>query len=274
MRFATLSFAALALSLGAPLAAQSQPAAPVAEAASVSPVVYDAEVVATYPHDAEAFTQGLIWHDGALYESTGRDTSGVRRVALDSGAVEASVPLPEGHFGEGLTLWGDQLLSLTWTSGVLHRWDAATLEPLGSQPFAYEGWGLTHDGESLIATDGSAMLRFLDPETLDLRREVEVSLSGKPLTELNELEFVDDLVFANVWHTGFIVGIDPADGTVRRVIDLRPLAEANRGGDSEGVLNGIAHDPATGRWFVTGKLWPNLYEITLVPREGATVSAR
>ena len=269
----TLLLPLLALGLSAPVAAQTadtQQAPP----ATAGPVVYDPEIVATYPHDPEAFTQGLIWHDGALYESTGREGSGVRRVALGSGEVEASRPLPAGQFGEGLTLWGDTLLSITWTSGVLHRWNAETLELLRSDDFPYEGWGLTHDGESLIATDGSDKLRFLDPDTLELRREVSVTLGGKPLTELNELEYVDGLVFANIWHTGFIVGIDPATGAVAKVVDLRPLVDANTGADREAVLNGIAHDPATGRWFVTGKLWSNLYEIRLVEREGATASSR
>ena len=269
----TLLLPLLALGLSAPVAAQTADAQQ-APPATAGPVVYDPEIVATYPHDPEAFTQGLIWHDGALYESTGREGSGVRRVALGSGEVEASRPLPAGQFGEGLTLWGDTLLSITWTSGVLHRWNAETLELLQSEDFLYEGWGLTHDGESLIATDGSDKLRFLDPDTLALRREVSVTLGGKPLTELNELEYVDGLVFANIWHTGFIVGIDPATGAVAKVVDLRPLVEANTGADREAVLNGIAHDPATGRWFVTGKLWSNLYEIRLVEREGATASSR
>ena len=269
-----LAVAAMLL-VPAPVLAQSAPeGANASQPETAGPAVYDPLIVATYPHDPDAFTQGLIWHDGALYESVGREGGGVRRVALETGEVEASAALPEGQFGEGLTLWGDTLVSLTWTSEVLHRWNAATLEPLESADFPYEGWGLTHDGESLVFTDGSDLLRFLDPETLELRREVAVTLGGRALTELNELEFIDGLVFANIWHTGFIVGIDPESGVVQRVIDLRSLVAANEGADPEGVLNGIAHDPATGRLFVTGKLWPNLYEIRLVEREGASASAR
>lgn len=239
------------------------------------PRVYAAQVIATYPHDAQAFTQGLLWHEGALYESTGQEgESQVRRVTLETGVAEQSQPIPVEQFGEGLALWGDELVSLTWTDGEVHRWDLATLEHRATQDFPFEGWGLTSDGTSLIASDGSSTLRFLDPETLDVRREVTVTLGGQQVRHINELEYVDGLVLANVWYTGFLLGIDPVSGEVQRVIDLRELVPANRQGRHEAVLNGIAYDAESGRLFVTGKLWPNLYEIALVEMEGVSATAQ
>ena len=238
------------------------------------PAVYDAQIIATYPHDTSAFTQGLLWHDGALYESTGQEgESEVRRVALETGEVEQRQPIPVEQFGEGLALWGDELVSLTWMSKEVHRWDVATLEHRATQEYPFEGWGLTYDGTSLIASDGSSILRFLDPETLEVQRELTVTLGGQEVIRLNELEWIDGMIFANVWYTGFLLGIDPADGVVQQVVDLRGLEPANRQGRPDAVLNGIAHDPDSGRLFVTGKLWPNLYEIRLVEREGATAAA-
>lgn len=274
LRTPKLLLSSLALAL-APAGALAQTADQQAVVAPLAPTVYDAEVVAVYPHDSRAFTQGLLWHDGALYESTGQEgESEVRRVALESGEVLQRQPLPPEQFGEGMALWGDELVSLTWTSGQVHRWDLATLAHRAVQHFPFEGWGLTQDGTSLIASDGSPVLRFLDPQTLSVQREVTVTLGGGEVADLNELEFIDGLVFANVWHTGFLLGIDPQDGVVRRVVDLRPLVPANRQGRTDAVLNGIAWDPASGRLFVTGKLWPNLYEIRLVEREGATAGTQ
>ncbi|GGD48360.1 glutaminyl-peptide cyclotransferase [Erythrobacter arachoides] len=272
--------AGLALSAATGLSPSAQVAAPVAapvvgQDAAPAVVVADPVIVATYPHDSAAFTQGLLWHDGALYESTGREgQSQIRRLTLTSGLVEASAALPAEQFGEGLALWGDTLVSLTWTDKVVHRWDLATLAPIDTRAFPFEGWGLTEDGTHLIASDGSSTLRFLDPETLEVAREVVVTLGGREVDQLNELEFIDGQIVANVWHTGFLLFIDPASGVVRQVADLRPLAEANRMADPDAVLNGIAWDADGQRLFVTGKLWPRLYEIRLEPREGAEVTAR
>jgi len=257
-------FAAPAIAL-AQQAGPGEAAAPVADA---SPQVFDVQLVARYPHDPDAFTQGLLWHDGYLYETTGRaGQSQLRKVDLATGEVLAATDLPPDQFGEGLALWGDELIGLTWLNGTIHRWSLDTLEPIRSDPFGYEGWGLATLGDDLVESDGSAALRFLDPQTYEVRREVAVTYEGKPLTQINELEAVGGLIYANIWHTGFIVAIDPADGVVRRVIDLRPLVEAMPVGSHEAVLNGIAHDPQTGRWFVTGKLWPSLFEVRFVPRE-------
>ena len=269
-----LALVALAL---APVPLQAQQAVPsAAQEEQAAPVtVLDPVLVATYPHDPAAFTQGLLWHDGALYESTGREgQSGVRRVTLETGAVEASSALPADQFGEGLALLGDTLVSLTWMDGEIHRWDLATLAPIDTRRTRLEGWGLTSDGTHLIHSDGSATVRWLDPETLEVVRDVEVTLNGRPVDQLNELEWVDGMVVANVWHEGFLLFIDPASGAVRAVADLRPLVEENGNADPEAVLNGVAFNPQGDRLFVTGKLWASLYEIRLVVREGAEVTAR
>ncbi|MCB2066208.1 MAG: glutaminyl-peptide cyclotransferase [Erythrobacter sp.] len=266
-----VAFALLLVPAGALAQAAEEQAAPVA----VQPRVYDADVVAVYPHDPHAFTQGLLWHDGALYESTGMEgESEIRRVDLASGEVLQRQPIPPEQFGEGMTLWGDQLVSLTWLNQQVHRWDLATLAPVATQDFPFEGWGLTDDGTSLIASDGSSTLRFLDPATLAVQRELTVTLGGREVDNLNELEMIDGLIYANVWFTGFLLGIDPATGAVERVVDLRPLVPANQQGRRDAVLNGMAFDPDTGRLWVTGKRWPNLYQIQLIEREGAVAGTQ
>jgi len=244
----------------------STPQAPAAAAAPAQPPAYDARIVATYPHDPGAYTQGLFYLDGALYESTGQvGQSTIRRVNIEDGRVLQSVPIPAGQFGEGIVNWGDQIVSITWTGGVGYRWDRRTLRRLGEWRYPGEGWGLTQNGADIIMSDGSAALRFLDPATLAERRRVTVTVNGRPLDQLNELEWVDGEVFANVWQTPFIVRIDPESGRVTGVIDLGPLVAQNSGGEDD-VLNGIAYDDARDRLFVTGKYWRNLYEIDLVPR--------
>lgn len=247
--------------------------APAAEPAA-EPAVYDYRIVATYPHDPDAFTQGLFWLDGHLYESTGLvGRSTIRRVNLADGRVLQSVPIPPGQFGEGIVNWRDQIVSITWTSGTGYRWDRRSLRRLGEWHYPGEGWGLTQNGREIVMSDGTAELRFLDPATLAERRRVAVTAGGRPVMRLNELEWVNGEVYANVWMTGFIVRIDPASGRVAGVIDLRPLAGENVG-DGDNVLNGIAYDAAGDRLFVTGKNWPRLYEIDLVPRPAAAAAAQ
>ena len=251
-------------------AAQTAPAAdpPVSAAPApyTGPVVYAASIKSTYPHDPEAFTQGLLWHDGALYESTGREGhSRVRKVELATGKVLLDSPIPPEQFGEGLALWGDSLISLTWRNGVVHRWNLSDLSPTGSvETFPFEGWGLATSEEGLIHSDGSATLRVLDPETYAVRRTIDVTLNGRPLSQLNELEFIGGKVFANIWQTPYIAIIDPATGAVRGLVDCRELVETVGTRDFSAVLNGIAWDDEGKRLFVTGKLWPSLYEIELV----------
>jgi glutamine cyclotransferase len=242
---------------------QGQPQQPAAPAAA--PTVYDYRIVHTYPHDPAAFTQGLLFRDGILYESTGMvGQSTIRHVNLGDGRVIRSVPIPPGQFGEGIVDWGDQIISITWQSGTGYRWDRRTLRQLGEWRYPGEGWGLTRNETDIVMSDGTAQLRFLDPATLSERRRISVTVNGQPLERLNELEWVNGAILANVWMTGVIVRIDPASGNVTGVIDLTSLAAQNGGGDN--VLNGIAWDPAGNRLFVTGKNWAHLYEIALTRR--------
>ena len=177
--------------------------------------VYNYRIVATYPHDPRAFTQGLFFLDGQLYESTGQvGQSTIRRVSIADGRVLQSVAIPAGQFGEGIVNWGDQIISITWQGGTGYRWDRATLRQLGEWSYEGEGWGLTQNGTDIIMSDGTPELRFLDPATLAERRRVTVTLQGAAGPELNELEWVNGEVFANIWQTGFIFRIDPASGRV------------------------------------------------------------
>ncbi len=260
--------AALLLAAAFPVSAQSSQEQEAAQAEAPPIAVYDVEIVATYPHDANAFTQGLLWHDGSLYESTGQEgQSQVRQVDLETGEVLRASDIPAEQFGEGLTRVGDELISLTWQHGVIHRWALDSLERIESyEEFPYEGWGLATLGDKLIASDGSEFLRILDPASFAVEREVAVSIDGQRVTDINELEVIDGLVYANVWFTNVIIVIDPDSGHVLRVIDLRPLVDQVDVSDRSAVLNGIAYDPENDRLFVTGKLWPSLFEVRLVER--------
>lgn len=221
-------------------------------------------IIARFPHDPTAFTQGLIWHDGALYESVGLSgRSDVRRVDLATGKVLARTPLPVAQFGEGLAAWKDTLVSLTWHDGIAHRWNARTLQPIDFATYDGEGWGLASDGKSLIRSDGSATLTFHDPETFAERRRLAVTLNGRPVTQLNELEWVDGAILANVWHTPYVLRIDPGNGAATALIDLRAVVSEAGVRDPESVANGIAWDAKRRRLFVTGKRWPTLFEIAL-----------
>jgi glutamine cyclotransferase len=245
----------------APLPAAAQSAA--VPAATPVPV-YGFEVVRVYPHDPEAFTQGLVFRNGELLESTGRYPSTVRRVRLEDGVVLQQRELDEEYFGEGLTAVGDRVLTLTWKGGKGFIWDPATLEPEGQFAYAGEGWGLTHDATRLILSDGTAALRFLDPATLAETGRVAVTLDGRPVRQINELEWIEGEVFANVWQTDYIVRINPATGAITGIIDLTGLMPDRSGLDpTDAVLNGIAWDPVGRRLFVTGKNWPKLFEIRL-----------
>ena len=265
MKFRPFLLAVITFGCAVPLSAQDAAPSIAVKEVYTGPTVYAAEVVTTYPHDASAFTQGLLWHNGALYESTGREgQSVVRKVKLATGETIVENAIPADQFGEGLALWADELISLTWRNGVIHRWKAATLDHIASRPeYPLEGWGLTTSPEGLVHSDGSATLRILDPESYEVLRSVDVTINGRPLRKLNELEMIDGLVYANVWGSGFIVAIDPADGVVRRLIDLRAIVDSVPVSGSDAVLNGIAWDAENRRMFVTGKLWPSLYEIAL-----------
>jgi glutamine cyclotransferase len=220
------------------------------------------EVVRSSPHDPDAFVQGLVWHDGGFFESTGLlGRSTLRRVEWPSGRVLRKVALPPDVFGEGLARVGNRLVQLTWRSGRGFVYDLATFRLLHEFRYGGEGWGLTHDGRSLILSDGSDVLTYLDPQRFVSTRKLAVTWNGRPVHRLNELEFIDGEVWANVWHTDVIVRIDPASGRVSSFLDMSGLLPEDRRPEGGAVLNGIAYDPATRRVFVTGKLWPLLFEI-------------
>jgi glutamine cyclotransferase len=224
-------------------------------------------VVATYPHDRNAFTQGLVIDNGVLYEGTGLNgRSSLRRVDLASGAVLQSVALDQQYFGEGITTWGDQIIQLTWQSQQGFVYDKDTFELLKTFAYPGEGWGLTHDDRSLIMSDGTPAIRFLDPVTLHETRRITVTDQGQPVVKLNELEYVHGEILAHVWQTDRVVRISPDDGRVIGWIDLSGLLSAEDRQQPVDVLNGIAYDAAHDRLFVTGKLWPRLFEIELAPQ--------
>jgi glutamine cyclotransferase len=225
-----------------------------------------AVVVRTFPHDTTAYTQGLVFRDGALYEGTGQTgRSTLRRVELETGQVVQKADLPSSVFGEGIAIVGDRIFQLTWTSGVAYAFDRATLALQDSFTYQGQGWGLTYDGESLIMSDGTSRLRFLDPETFEVRRQVEVTDNGAPLRDINELEWVDGQILANVYQTDEIVRIDPASGNILGWIDASGVYPRSQRPTYTDVLNGIAWDPDTRRLFVTGKLWPVLFEVEIRP---------
>jgi glutamine cyclotransferase len=224
-------------------------------------------VVNSWPHDKKAFTQGLIFHDGSLLESTGQyGQSTLRRVELETGKVKKKVDVGKQYFAEGLTLLNGKLYQLTWQERKAFVYDAASLNREKEFYFDGDGWGLTHDGESLILSDGTDQLRFIDPATFRAKHTIKVTDRGRPVRELNELEFVKGEIFANVWHDDRIARIDPRDGRVLGWIELKGLLPAGQVQDEEAVLNGIAYDAARDRLFVTGKLWPKLFEIRLVKK--------
>ncbi|MEM7132804.1 MAG: glutaminyl-peptide cyclotransferase [Chloroflexota bacterium] len=228
--------------------------------------MYTYRVVNSYPHDLNAFTQGLIWLDGVLYEGTGlRGRSSLRKVNLADGQVLQQINLPDQYFGEGITVWGEQIIQLTWQSRVGFVYELESFDQIDTFTYPTEGWGITHDGTRLIMSDGTPKLYFMDPDTLQQTSSVDVTLEGEPLQRLNELEYIDGLVYANVWQTNWIVMIDPQSGQVVGMINLEGLLDvAPEPGQRFDVLNGIAYDAAEERLFVTGKLWPRLYEIELI----------
>jgi len=227
-------------------------------------ILFEPSVVGSYPHDDDAFTQGLLLDGERLFESTGRyGASELREVDLESGAVERSIDLDDRFFGEGLALVGDRLIVLTWQEETALVHDRDTFELLGAFEYSTEGWGLCHDGDQLIMSDGSNELVTRDPATFEATGSVRVTLDDQPIRRLNELECVGGDVWANVWLTDTIVRIDPATGNVTGVVDASAL-EPDRPEDTDAVLNGIAYDETTGRFLLTGKLWNTVYEVDLV----------
>jgi len=222
----------------------------------------DHEVVATYPHDPDAYTQGLYFENGFLFEGTGRrGQSYLRKVELETGEVLQETALPAEYFGEGIAAFGDRIYQLTWTSGTGFIYDKQSFTVEAQFSYPREGWGLTADDTHLIMSDGSEYLYFLDPQTLALVRQVEVRDASGPIRRLNELEYIKGHIYANVWYTNEILKIVPETGQVAGRTDLSDLVEEVGLSGSEAVLNGIAYDEAGDRLFVTGKLWPSLFEI-------------
>lgn len=234
-------------------------------------VIYDVEIVAEYPHDPEAYTQGLFFKDGAIYESTGlTGKSSLRKARLETGEILQRTELPADVFGEGVAPFGDRIFGLTWRSETGFVFDLKTFKTKRRFSYSGEGWGLTSDGKRLIMSDGTDEIRFLKPSTLAETGRIKVTRAGKPLRNINELEWVDGEIYANIWLTDFVVRIDPSTGNVTGVIDLRPLRAALRDGPPNmEVANGIAWDARGRRLFVTGKNWPKLFEIRLKPRAPA-----
>jgi len=220
-------------------------------------------VVHRYPHDPKAFTEGLFYEDGFLYESTGEyDGAGVRKLDLASGKIVQQRDVPQGYFGEGIIFAGPYLLQLTWQQGVGFLYDRASFELKGTIRYPGEGWALTRDATHLYMSDGTPVIRVLDPDTFKQTGSITVTADGVPVQLVNELEWVKGVIYANVWQTSRIARIDPKTGKVLDWIDLSALVkEQNVGGDPDAVLNGIAYDEKTDRLFVTGKRWANLYEI-------------
>ncbi len=256
------AFLPLVLALALPAAAQQ--AIQTAPATPTPPPVVKPELVRAYPHDTTAFTEGLLIADGAMYESTGREgQSVIRQVDLATGRTLKSATVPDGLFGEGIVAWSRELRSVTWHGGRGFRWSRPALKRTGEWRYDGEGWAMTDDGRQIILSDGSPRLRFLDPATMAVARTLDVTVDGRPLRNLNELEYIDGEIWANVWMTRYIVRIDPRSGVVVGVVDLGDLIARVGLTDRDSVANGIAYDRVKHRIFVTGKNWPELFEIRL-----------
>lgn len=241
--------------------------APAASVLGQERVVFGYKVINTFPHDINLFTQGLLFHDGHLFEGSGQlGLSSLSKRTLEDPAPLMSKRMSDRYFGEGIEVVGDKIFQLTWQSHIVFVYDINNFEQLGTHYNATEGWGLAFDGERLILSDGTATLQFMDPETFAPLGKINVTLDGNPINMLNELEYIDGEVWANVWMTDYIVRIDPVTGLVKSYIDLTGLAALTKLGSSGAVLNGIAWDAEKRRLFVTGKHWANLFEIELVPQ--------
>ena len=235
---------------------------------------YTYQIVKTYPHDREAFTQGLVVYNGLFYEGTGGKNgdpfySSIRKVEIETGKVLQKFDLARDFFGEGITVLNDKIYQLTWREGIGFVYDLNDFKLLREFRYSGEGWGLTHDGKNLIMSDGTHVIRFVNPETFETVRTISVfDQKGKPLMEINELEYIKGEIWANIWGEGEIVRIDPATGKLLGVIDLEKLADEQMKGDRNAdVLNGIAYDESADRIFITGKKWRNLFEIKVVPKQ-------
>jgi glutamine cyclotransferase len=231
------------------------------------PAGFDYRIVKSYPHDRAAYCQGLVYEDGVLYEGTGRyGESTLRQVDLATGQVQRQVALDRSIFGEGITVWNDSIVQLSWKENVAFVYDKRTFAQTGKFSYTGEGWGITHDNRHWIVSDGSPTLRFFDPQTYQVVRRVTVRDGERRVRYLNELEYVQGEIWANIWYQDYLVRISPKTGNVLGYLDLSRLWPISERPDREAVLNGIAFDPTTGHLFVTGKNWPQLFELELIPR--------
>jgi glutaminyl-peptide cyclotransferase len=229
--------------------------------------LYTYEVKHVYPHDPAAFTQGLIFRDGVLWESTGlHGSSSLRKVELETGRVLKKVDVPQQYFAEGMTIFRNHVYQLTWQSQKGFIYDPESFQPQGEFAYTGEGWGLTHDADNLIMSDGTNRIRFIDPTTFETKRTISVVNNGQPLNELNELEYVKGEIYANIWQTDTLVRLDPQTGKILGLIDLSGLLPTTDRTPATDVLNGIAYDEANDRLFVTGKMWPKLFEIRVIKK--------
>jgi glutamine cyclotransferase len=242
------------------------PSPSVASGANPAPVRYGYKVIREWPHDPAAFTQGLVFRNGGFLESTGLNgESTLRSVDLETGRVLKRVSLPREYFAEGLAFVGNRAYQLTWQNHKGFIYDVDTFRAEGEFTYEGEGWGLATDGRWLVLSDGTSRIRFFDPDGFRLVRSIDVAAAGRPVERLNELEWINGEIFANVWQTDEVVRIDPSSGVVRGIIDFSGLLPLNERTPDTDVLNGIAYDAAGGRLFVTGKRWPRIYEVRLVP---------
>ena len=265
-RFAFARFAFFRFALSLPLALAVVSAAQSSPDRTAHPPEYTFEVVNRFPHDATAFTQGFAYYGGYFYEGTGRNgKSSLRQVRVESGEVVRKVDLPQEFFGEGITVLGDRIFQLTWLSHTGFVYDSKTFQKLRSFQYEGEGWGLATDGHDLFLSNGSSEIKVYDPGTSRVKRRIKVRDGKTAVEQLNELEFVEGEIFANVWHSERIARISPPTGEVVGWINLSGLLGPFYHLDAEAVLNGIAYDAEHKRLFVTGKLWPSIFEIRIVP---------
>jgi glutamine cyclotransferase len=239
--------------------------------AGASVPIYDVDVVHTYPHDVSAYTEGLFYLNGFLYESTGMEQhSTIRKVRIDTGVVVQKIDIPAQYFGEGIVNWGANLYEWTWQSHICFVYDRFSLRPVKQFTYTGEGWGMTRDAKEIITSDGTATLRFRDPDTFKETRHIVVKDGSTTVDRLNELEYVKGEIFANVWHSDRIARISPQNGHVIGWIDLSGLLPDSKKINDEAVLNGIAYDAQHDRLFVTGKQWPTIFEIKIINPQPAT----
>ncbi|QKG78862.1 glutaminyl-peptide cyclotransferase [Tenuifilum thalassicum] len=234
----------------------------------ITPQEYTYKVIKTYPHDPNAYTQGLIFHNGFLYEGTGQQgASTLRKVELETGKVIQSLNLSREYFGEGIAMLNDKIYQLTWTNGVGFVYDAATFKTLHTFGYSTQGWGLTTNGNELIMSDGSHIIYFMEPNGFSETHRIEVYDDNGPVKMLNELEYINGKIYANIYLTDDIIIINPESGAVEGRIDMRNLLKPNQRTGNEDVLNGIAYDPENNRIFVTGKLWSKLFQVEFIKKE-------